>query len=143
MAVRQIPNLTPVVFLSPTAQLEIVQDGTTYRASVGQVAGLASVFSSFKVENNILDTTAWYPTFVKVTSGSTDTVYTSDPNYNFTPAEGRLSVQRPEATQGITFNNSVTSLDYSFPAGDNATSCGPMSVSAIITVPTGSEWAIL
>ena len=143
MAVRQIPNLTPAVFVSPTAQIEIVQDGTTYRASAGQIADLASVFSSFKVENNITDTTAWYPTFIKVTSGSTDTVYTSDPKYNYTPFEGRLSVQRPEATEGIVYNNSAVSLDYVFPAGDNATSCGPLTLTAAITVPTGSEWMVL
>ena len=143
MSARQIPNLAPAVFLSPTAQLEIVQDGVSLRASAGQIAGLASVFSLFKVENDILDNSVLYPTFIKVTSGSTDTIYTSDPKYNYIPADGLLSVLRPEATQGIVFNNSVTSLDYTFPSGDNATSCGPLSVSAVITVPAGSEWAIL
>ena len=143
MAVKQIPNLTPAVFVSPTAQLEIVQDGTTYRASAAQIAALSGALGELKITNDITDTTAWYPTFIKKTSGTTDTVYTSDPNYQYTPDEGRLSSLRLEATQGIVYNNSKITLDYVFPTDDNATSCGPVSVSAIISVPTGSEWAIV
>lgn len=141
MAVRQIPNLTPVVFLSPTAQLEIVQDGTTYRASAGQVADLANF--RIKIRNDTVSSTSYFPLFAYINNGETDTLYASDPHYNYIPYEGRLSVFRPEATQGIVYNNSVTSLDYTFPAGDNATSCGPLTLTAAITVPTGSEWMVL
>lgn len=143
MAQRQIPNLTPVVFVSPTAQLEIVQDGTTFRASAAQIAALGAQNATFKIVNDLTDTVSWYPLFAKVKDGFADTIYTSDPRYNYLPVEGRLSVQRPEATQGIVYNNSVTSLDYTFPTGDNATSCGPLTFTAAITVPTGSEWIIL
>ena len=37
MAVKQIPNLPPVVTLSPDAEIEVVQAGTSYRASASQV----------------------------------------------------------------------------------------------------------
>lgn len=40
MAVRQIPNLPPVVSLSGTAELEIVQAGTSYRTTAGDIANL-------------------------------------------------------------------------------------------------------
>ena len=40
MAVRQIPNLPPVVTISPEAEIEVVQAGTSYRASATQLAGL-------------------------------------------------------------------------------------------------------
>ncbi len=143
MAVRQIPNLTPVVFLSPTAQVEIVQDGTTYRASAAQIAGLSTSAARIKLTNDITSTNSYYPLFARATSGDTDTLWTSDPNYNYIPLEGRLSALRPEATQGIVFNNSVTDLDYTFPSGDNATSCGPLTLTAAITIPTGSEWMVL
>ena len=142
MAVRQIPNLTPAVFISPTAQLEIVQDGVTYRASAAQIAGLAAA-SSISIINDITDISIAFPLFAKQISGSTNTIYTSDPKYNYLPVEGRLSVQRPEATEGLVYNNSVTALDYTFPAGDNATSCGPLTLTAAITIPTGSEWMVL
>ena len=40
MAVKQIPNLPPVVTISPEAEIEVVQAGTSYRASAQQLAGL-------------------------------------------------------------------------------------------------------
>ena len=143
MAQRQIPNLPPVVMVSPTAQLEILQDGTTFRASAGQIASLGSQNAKIKIQNDLTDTIAWYPLFSKTKNGSADTIYTSDPRYNYIPSEGRLSVQRLESTQGIVYNNSAVSLDYVFPTGDNATACGPLTFTAAITVPTGSEFMIL
>ena len=143
MAQKQIPNLTPAVYISPTAQLEIVQDGVTYRASAKQIAALGAQNATFKLNNDITDTSNWYPLFAKTLNGFADTLYTSDPKYNYLPADGILSVQRIDATEGIVFNNSKTSLDYTFPTGDNATSCGPLTLTAAITVPTGSEWMIL
>jgi hypothetical protein len=141
MAQRQIPNLTPVVYVSPTAQLEIVQDGTTFRASVGQIANLSN--ANLNIINDIASTNSYFPLFAQISGGRTPTLYASDPNYNYIPVEGRLSALRPEAKQGIVFNNSITSLDYTFPTGDNATSCGPLTLTAEITVPTNSEWMIL
>lgn len=41
MANSQIPNLTPVVLLSPNAELEIVQDGVTYRTTAGAIANVS------------------------------------------------------------------------------------------------------
>jgi hypothetical protein len=141
MAQRQIPNLTPAVFISPTAQLEIVQNGTTFRANAQQIANLANL--KIHILNNTSTSNSCFPLFAKTTNIDTDTIYTSDPKYNYIPYEGRLTVQRPEASQGIVYNNSTTSLDYVFPTGDNATSCGPLTLTAAITVPTGSEWMIL
>jgi len=143
MAQRQIPNLTPVVYVSPTAQLEIVQDGVTYRASAAQIAASGAGNATLKLTNDTTDNAEWYPLFGKTLNGITDTLYTSDPKYNYLPADGILSVQRVSATEGIVFNNSTTSLDYTFPTGDNATSCGPLTLTAAITVPTGSEWIVL
>ena len=143
MAQRQIPNLTPVVMLSPTAQLEIVQNGSTFRASASQIASLANVSAGIKVVNDITDVNSWFPLFAKSTNTDVSVLYTSDPEYNYIPVEGRLTAQRLEASQGIVYNNSAVSLDYVFPLNDNATSCGPLTLTSAITVPTGSEWIIL
>lgn len=143
MAARSIPNLTPAVFLSPTAQLEVVQDGVTYRASAAQIAQLSTGIGGIKISNDISEVSITYPIFSKKTDSDVQTIYSSDPYYNYTPSEGRLSVLRPEATQGIVFNNSRVSMEYTFPAYDNATSCGPLTISAAITVPVDSEWMII
>ena len=141
MAVRQIPNLTPVVFLSPTAQLEIVQDGTTYRASAQQIANL--IEDEIVIINDTVENNSYFPLFSRIDNGNVTELYASDPHYNYTPFQGLLSVLRPEATQGIVYNKNAVSLDYIFPTNDNATSCGPLTLTAAITVPTGSEWMIL
>ena len=65
MANRQIPNLTPVVFLSPTAQLEIVQDGTTYRASAQQIANL--IEDEIVILNDVVENNAYFPLFSRMT----------------------------------------------------------------------------
>jgi hypothetical protein len=139
MAQRQIPNLPPVIYLSPTAQIEIVQDGSTYRTSAGQIGALGG----FHVENDITSTPSYFPIFLRQSTGTLEAVYASDPYYEYIPVEGRLSALRPEAFQGIVYNTSAVTLDYTFPTGDNATSCGPLTLTAAITVPTGSEWMIL
>jgi hypothetical protein len=118
-----------------------VQDGATFRASVGQIANLSN--ANLNIINDITSANSYYPLYAQISGGKTQTLYASDPNYNYIPVEGRLSALRPEAKQGIVFNTSITSLDYIFPTGDNATSCGPLTLTAAITVPTGSEWAIL
>jgi len=141
VAQRQIPNLTPVVALSPTAQFELVQDGTTFRASAQQIANLANF--KIRIVNDTSNSNSCFPLYSKVTNVDADTIFTSDPTYNYIPSESRLTAQRVEASQGIVFNNSVTSLDYTFPTGDNGSSVGPITLNAVITVPTGSEWAII
>ena len=141
MAQKQIPNLPPCVFLSPTAQLEIVQDGVSLRTAAAQIANLANL--KIHIVNDTSDSNSCFPLYAKATNVDADTIFTSDPTYNYIPYESRLTAQRVEASQGIVFNNSVTSLNYTFPTGDNATSCGPLTLTAAITVPTGSEWMIL
>ena len=139
MAVKQIPNLTPVVFLSPAAQLEIVQDGVSYRASAGQIGALGG----FNVVNDITSPSAYFPIYLRQSSGTATSVYASDPNYKYIPSEGRLQAQRLDAMQGIVYNSSSITLNYTFPTGDNGMSAGPVTVSSVITVPAGSTWKIV
>jgi hypothetical protein len=142
VALKTIPNLTPVVTLSPTAQLEIVQAGTTYRTTAWQIAGL----NSLRLVNNTTMTAEWYPLFssqINTTLGPDPTLYTSDDKYNYNPSFGKLKAQRVEASQGIFLNAVNITLPYDIPVGDNAMSMGPVSVSAVISIPTGSVWGVI
>jgi hypothetical protein len=142
VAVRQIPNLPAAVFLSPTAQLEIVQDGTTYRASALQIADLNANLN-IKLINDIVDGNLCFPLYSRTTSGDVSTIYTSDPHYQYIPDEGRLSALRQEAKQGIFLNSNAITQNYIIPTGDNAMSAGPVTVSATITVNAGSNWTVI
>jgi hypothetical protein len=142
MAQRQIPNLTPVVALSPTAQVEIVQNGTTFRASAGQIADLNANLN-IKLINNIADGNICFPLYSTVTNSESNILYTSDPHYQYVPVDGRLSALRVEAKQGIFLNANSITLNYTIPPGDNAMSAGPVAVASSITVPTGSNWVVV
>jgi hypothetical protein len=142
MSKRQIPNLTPVVTISPTAQLEIVQAGTTYRTTAWNIAAL----NSLSLINNTTENSSWFPLFssqINTTLGPNPVLYTSDNKYNYKPSEGRLTAQRVEASQGLFLNASMITLDYIIPTNDNAMSMGPVTASSIITIQTGSVWGVL
>lgn len=144
MASRQIPNLPPVVMLSPNAQLEITQDGTTYRASAGQIAALGtSASGTLTIANDITSTNSYHPLFARINSGSVSTIYVSDPYYSYQPSEGRLTAKRMESSQGIALNSNTITENYTLPATDNGISAGPVLVSALITVPVGSMWVVV
>ena len=141
MAQRQIPNLPAAVSLSPTALIEIVQNGTSMRASAGQIAKLGSSVI-FDVVNNVSDTAVFYPIYLSIYEGTTNIAYASSPNYLYVPQEGRLSSLRPEAMQGVAYNKNAVTQNYTFPTGDNGMSAGPVTISAVVTIPTGSNWVI-
>ncbi len=142
MASVQIPQLGPAISLNGTEQLEIVQQGTSRRATTLQISQL----NSLSLVNNISAPQSYYPIYSVVTNTSltlNPTLYTSDTHYNYVPGEGRLTAQRPEASQGIFLNSVNLTLSYTIPAGDNAVSMGPVNVSAVITVPSGSVWGVI
>jgi hypothetical protein len=144
MSVKQIPNLPVAVFLSPSAAIEIVQDGVSMRASAGQIAALnTNAGGSLTIVNDITDTNSAYPLFAKQISGSVTTVYTSDPSYNYLPSQGRLTAKRTESSQGIALNANSVTENYIIPNTDNALSAGPLAISALITVPVGSMWVVV
>jgi hypothetical protein len=142
MSVKQIPNLPAAVFISPAAQLEICQDGVTMRASALQIADLNANLN-IKLINDIVDGNLCFPLYARINTGETNTLYASDPHYQYIPAEGRLSALRQEAKQGIFLNSNAITQNYIIPTGDNAMSAGPVTVSATITVNAGSNWTII
>jgi hypothetical protein len=49
------------------------------------------------------------------------------------------------ATNGIIVNNQTISASYTIPSGSNAMSTGPVTVASgvVVTVPSGSRWAVI
>lgn len=142
MANVQIPQLGPAISLNGTEQIEVVQEGMSKRASLSQLAGI----NALSIQNNITDSQAFFPLYSVVTNTSltpNPILYTSDTHYNYTPGEGRLTAQRPEASQGLFLNAVTLTASYTIPVGDNAISMGPVNVNATITVPSGSVWGVI
>lgn len=143
MASVQIPQLPLAIGLNGKEQLEIVQQGTSRRTTTLAVAELNAI----TLQNNITQNKSYYPIYSIVTNTTltpNPILYTSDTHYNYVPSLGQLSAQRVEATQGMFLNAAtITAVTYDIPAGDNAMSMGPISTSAIVTVPTGSVWGVL
>lgn len=142
MASIQIPQLGPAISLNGTEQIEIVQQGVSRRASLSLIADLNAI----TLQNNITDSQSFFPLYSVVTNTlltPNPTFYTSDTHYNYTPGEGRLTAQRPEASQGLFLNAINLTASYTIPVGDNAVSMGPVNVTATITVPSGSVWGVI
>lgn len=142
MAAIQIPQLGPAISLNGTEQIEIVQQGVSKRASLSQLSGI----NALNIQNNITDNNSYFPLYSLVTNTSltpNPILYTSDTHYNYNPSEGRLTSQRSEVSQGLFMNSVNLTLSYSIPVGDNAISMGPVNVTAVITVPSGSVWGVI
>lgn len=142
MAAIQIPQLGPAISLNGTEQIEIVQQGVSKRASLSQLSGI----NALTIQNNITDNNSYFPLYSVVTNTSltpNPILYTSDTHYNYNPSEGRLTAQRPEASQGLFMNSINLTLPYTIPVGDNAISMGPVNVTSTITVPSGSVWGVI
>jgi len=60
-------------------------------------------------------------------------------------AGGSITGEEMVASNGVFVNNKTISVDYTVPSGYNATSTGPVTVSAgtAFTVPSGSRWLVL
>lgn len=142
MASIQIPQLGPVISLNGTEQIEVVQQGVSKRASISQLSGI----NALALQNNTTDNNSYFPVYSVVTNTTltpNPVLYTSDTHYNYNPDEGRLTAQRQESSQGIFLNSVNLTLSYTIPAGDNAISMGPVNVTAVITVPSGSVWGVI
>lgn len=143
MSSVQIPQLPLAIGLNGKEQLEIVQEGVSRRTTTLAVAELNAI----TLQNNITQNKPYYPIYSVVTNTTltpNPILYTSDTHYNYIPSEGRLIAQRMEATQGMFLNAAtITATAYEIPTGDNAMSMGPITTSAIVTVPTGSVWGVI
>ena len=127
----------------PLTGLEVVplvQGGITKQALVADIVALAG--SNLTISNDTTTVTNLYPLFANATSGTTTTVYTSNPNYLYKPSTGELSAPIVEATGGM-FVNSNTIASYTVPANSNGMSAGPMTVTGTVTVPAGSNWWVI
>jgi hypothetical protein len=135
---------------------------TTTTTGTGTVtlAGAVSGFQSFSVVGNgnttfytIVDSSAgdWEVGIGTYTSSGTtlsrDTVLSSSNSgslVNFSAGTKNVFVTFPASSTLFALNNQEIISSYALPAGNNASSVGPVTIntSKAVTVPTGQAWLI-
>jgi len=58
-------------------------------------------------------------------------------------ANGVAQIPATNITGGISYNANSITTNTTIPSGSNASSAGPISVTATITVPTGQRWTVV
>jgi hypothetical protein len=113
-------------------------NGTSAPSWVSAVGGAG-------VSNDTATATYEYPLFASVTTGTPTTIYTSNSKYLYKPSTGELLASAMISNNGISLNNATVSVDYTIPAGYNASSAGPVTVASgvTVTVASGSTWVIV
>jgi hypothetical protein len=113
-------------------------------SEVGAVPGWYSVGGS-AIVNDTTTATELYPLFASATSGTAQTVYTSDAKYLYKPSTGELQANEVVASNGFLVNSDSVASDYTVGTGFNAVSVGPVTVQSgiSVTVSSGQRWVIL
>ena len=147
MANKQITQLQVADPLTGLEPMPIVQNGITKQTLTLDIATLAAslVPPSTQIANDTTTNIPVYPLFANITSGLASTIYTSDPNFLYTPFEGLLQARVLQADNGIVVNSATVSTSYTIPSGSNGLSSGPITVAggATVTVSSGSNWNIV
>jgi hypothetical protein len=97
------------------------------------------------ISDDTTSSTAYYPLFARVTTGTATTEYTSSTKYTYKPSTGELTSPELLASNGLVINNKTVSASYSVPNGYSASSVGPVTVASgqSVTIPSGSRWVVL
>lgn len=134
--------------------------GTTVSVP-GRLKSLIVVDNSFNVKtavnagasllNDTSTATNLYPLFADATSGSANTIYTSNSKYLYKPstgdltASGNLTASQVTATNGFFVNSNTVNTSYTVATGYNAHSAGPITIPSgiVVTVSSGAVWIVL
>lgn len=119
--------------------------GQALIATSGTAATWQDIVSGASITNDTTTASTLYPMFAAATTGTPTTVYTSNAKYLYKPSTGELSVTAPLAVNGLVLNNMTVNTSYSIPSGYSASSVGPVTIAAgvTVTIPAGSRWLIL
>jgi hypothetical protein len=119
--------------------------GATGATGAAGATGPTGAGASITIANNTSITGAQYPLFVTGTTGSPTTLFTSDPNYNYTPSVGLLAALNVASSQGVFFNATTVSVNTTIPSSYNGGSFGPVTVDSgvTVTIPSGSTWVVV
>jgi len=122
-----------------------------YNSTTNQFEGYSGASPSWKsiggaaLSNDTSSVGNLYPTFAAATSGTAETIYTSNAKLLYLPSTGQFQSTTFRSGNGLFVNSATVSESCTIASGDNAMSAGPVVVSSgvVVTVSSGSVWAIV
>jgi hypothetical protein len=119
--------------------------GISITPGSGSITIASTISAGLTITNDTSTATALYPTFTSATSGTITGASVTSTKLNFVPSTGLLSAPEVAASNGLILNSTTVSTSFTIPAGNNASSVGPITVSGgvAVTIPSGSRWLVL
>lgn len=101
--------------------------------------------STIGLTADVSSTSALYPTFAATATGTTSSLYTSDPRLNYRPSTGEFQANYLQANNGIILQGATAPSSYTIAAGVNGLTVTPYTIppSVAITVAASQRWVML
>jgi hypothetical protein len=95
--------------------------------------------------NDTATATALYPLFASATTGTAQTIYTSNAKLLYTPLSGELKSKVVVSANGFIVNGTTADTNYTIGTGFNAFSVGPITIAdgTTITLSAGQTWVVI
>ena len=86
-----------------------------------------------------------FPVFAGATSGTAESLFTSNAKLLYKPSTGEFSASVPRASNGIFASSATITTSYTVATGDNAMSPGVITIAdgVVVTVSDGSRWTLV
>lgn len=122
-----------------------------YNATTNQFEGYSGASPAWKsiggstLSNDTATATNLYPVFSNATSGTAESLFTSNAKLLYKPSTGELQASALVASNGLILNSATVAVDYTVPTGSNALSSGPVTINSgiTVTVSSGSVWVVV
>ena len=97
------------------------------------------------ISNDTSTATDIFPLFASATSGVPTTIFTSNAKLLYKPSTGDLQSSQLIALNGLMLNATTVATSYTIAAGYNASSVGPITLGAgiTVTITSGQRWVVL
>lgn len=122
-----------------------------YNETTDEFEGYSGASPSWKsiggsaIVNDTTTASYEYPLFAAATTGTAQSIYTSNANLLYKPSTGELQAKVLTANTPFVNTYATVEADYTTPANYNTMSVGPVTVNGgiTVTVTAGTVWAII
>ena len=128
-----------VNFVSPSSSGNVLTSNGSAWTSATPAGGGATISNDTSTATDI------FPLFASATSGVPTTIFTSNAKLLYKPSTGDLQSSQLIALNGLMLNATTVATSYTIAAGYNASSVGPITLGAgiTVTITSGQRWVVL